>query len=139
MARGAHDIAAVADFSVTGTRRALSSTAIRAFFNIAREWRLETQQMRGLLGGIASSTLRAWKRSPDDRVLGQDTITRISLVVGIYKALHTYLGDAGDYWITHPNDGLPFAGAVPVDYMIHAGVIGMYEVRRMLDAWAIGY
>lgn len=139
MARDENDITAVVDLSAPETRRALSPTAIRGFFNIAREWRLETKQMRGLLGGVASSTLRAWKRSPDKRVLGQDTITRISLVLGIYKALHTYLGDAGDYWITHPNDGHPFGGANPIDYMIDAGVIGMYEVRRMLDAWAIGH
>jgi len=86
-------------------RRTLSATALRGFFNIARKWRLDDNQMRGLLGGITPSKLHARKRSPDKRVLGQDTITRVSLVVGIYKALHIYFGDPGDYWITHPNDG----------------------------------
>jgi hypothetical protein len=139
MARDANEIAAVADLSAPETRRALSPTALRGFFNIARKWRLDDNQMRGLLGGITRSTLHAWKRSPDKRVLGQDTITRISLVVGIYRALHIYFGDPGDYWITHPNDGSLFEGAIPIDYMIHAGVIGMYEVRKMLDAWGAGH
>jgi hypothetical protein len=127
------------DPSTPQTRRALSPTALRGFFNIAREWGLDANQMRGPLGGIAPSTLHTWRRSPDKRVLGHDTITRISLVVGIYKALHTYFGDPGDYMITNPNNSPLFGGAVPIDYMIHAGVIGMYEVRKMLDAWAGGH
>jgi hypothetical protein len=125
--------------STPETRRALSPTALRGFFNIAREWSLDNNQMRGLFGGIAPSTLHAWRRSPDKRVLGQDTITRISLLVGIYKALHTYFGDPGDSWITTLNNSPLFGGAVPIDYMIHTGVIGMYEVRKMLDAWAAGH
>lgn len=120
-------------------RRKLSPTAIRGFFNIARAWALSESQMRGLLGGIAASTLHAWKSSPDKRVLDQDTLTRISFVVGIYKGLHTYFGDVGDSWITRPNDSPLFGGAVPIDFMVQAGLIGMYEVRRMLDAWSAGH
>jgi len=95
--------------------------------------------MRSLLGGIAASTLHAWKSGPDKRVLDQDTLTRISYVVGIYKGLHTYFGAAGDEWITLPNDSPLFGGAVPIDFMVAAGLIGMYEVRRMLDAWSAGH
>lgn len=127
------------NLSDPAVRRTLSPTAIQGFFNIAREWGLTESQMRGLLGGIAASTLHAWKSSPDKRVLDQDTLTRISLVVGIYKGLHTYFGDAGDYWITHPNDGPLFGGVVPIDFMVNAGLIGMYEVRKMLDAWSVGH
>jgi hypothetical protein len=128
-----------ANLSDPEIRRALSPTAIRGFFNIAREWALSESQTRGLLGGIAASTLHAWKSSPDKRALDQDTLTRISLVVGIYKGLHTYFGDPGDYWITHPNESPLFGGAVPIDFMVNAGLIGMYEVRKMLDAWSIGH
>ncbi len=124
--------------STSETRCALSPTALRGFFNIAREWSLDDNQMRDLLGGNATSTLHVWRRSPDKRVLGQDTITRISLLVGIYNALHTYFGDPGDYWIATLNNSPLFGGEVPVDYMIQTGVIGMYEVRKMLDAWAEG-
>lgn len=105
------------DLSKPETRRALSPTALHGFFDIAQEWRLDDDQMRGLLGGIARSTLHSWRRSADKRVLGHDTMTRISLVVGIYKALHTCFGDPGDYWITNPNNSPLFGGAVPIDYM----------------------
>lgn len=125
--------------STPETRRALSPTALRGFFNIAREWSLDDNQMRGLLGGIAPSTLHAWRRGPDKRVLGQGAITRISLLVGIYKALHAYFGNPGDSWITTPNNSPLFGGAVPIDFMLHTGVTGMYEVRKMLDAWAAGH
>lgn len=120
-------------------RRTLSPTAIRGFFDIAKEWGLSDSQMRGLLGGIAPSTLHAWRSRPERRVLDQDTLTRISLVVGIYKGLHTYFGDPGDQWITHPNESPLFGGAVPIDFMVSTGLIGMYEVRKMLDAWSIGH
>jgi hypothetical protein len=79
------------DLSTPETRRASSPTALRGFFTIAR-WSLDDDQMRGLLGGIGLSTLHAWRRSPDRCVLDYDTITRISLLVGIYKALHTTSG-----------------------------------------------
>jgi hypothetical protein len=127
------------DFSNQEIRRDLSPTAIRGFFNIADQWNLNESQLRSLLGGIASSTLHAWKSKPDGRVLDQDTMTRVSLVVGIYKALHAYFGSVADYWITNPNDGPLFGGITPIEYMIGSGVLGMYEVRRMLDAWSAGH
>ena len=95
--------------------------------------------MRGLLGGIAASTLHAWRSRPERRVLDQDTLTRISLVVGVYKGLHAYFGDPGDCWITQPNESPLFGGAVPIDFMVSAGLIGIYEVRKMIDAWGIGH
>jgi len=128
-----------ADFSNPETRRVLSPAAIRGFFDIAREWGLGESQMTSLLGGIPFPTLDTWKRNADEPVLDRDTITRISVVLGIYKALHTYFGDAGDYWITHPNDSSLFGGAIPVAFMIANGLEGMYELRRMLDGWTVGH
>ena len=123
------------DLSNAATRRALTPTALRGFFDIAREWNLDDNQMRGLLGGIAPSTLHAWRRSPDKRVLGQGAITRISLLIGIYKALHIYFGDPGDFWITNSNDSPLFGGAVPIEFMLRTGVTGIYQVRKLLDGW----
>jgi len=37
-----------------------------------------------------------------------------------------------------PGQQRTFGGAVPIDYTIHAGVMGMLEVRKMLDAWVVG-
>ena len=71
-------------------------------------------QARSLLGGVASSTYHAWKTRPQGKQLDQDTLTRISLVIGIYKALNIYFNKPlADRWITFGNRGPMFAGMFP--------------------------
>ena len=127
------------DFADPETRRRLSPSAIRVFAKIAEKWDLSESQVRSLLGGIASSTLHAWKSNPDKRVLDKNALTRISLVIGIYKMLHTYFGPVADEWIANPNDGPLFGGVSPIEYMVATDILGMVEVRRMLDAWSAGH
>jgi len=120
-------------------RRRLGSSAIKAFVNIAEKWGLSEAQARGLLGGIASSTFHAWKTEPRDKKLDQDTLMRISLAIGIYKALHIYFGKPwADRWVVLANRGPMFAGQAPIDYMLRQGQPGMIQVRRMLDSWRGG-
>jgi hypothetical protein len=120
-------------------RKRLSESAIKVFINIARKWNLTEAQARGLLGGVASSTYHAWKTRPKGKHLDQDTLTRISLVIGIHKALNIYFGQPwADRWITLGNRGPLFSGQAPIDYMLRQGQPGMADVRRMLDAWRGG-
>lgn len=127
------------DLSDAEERKRLSESAIRVFVNIARKWELNESQARGLLGGVASSTFHAWKTRPKGKQLDQDTLTRISLVIGIYKALNIYFGRPwADRWVTLANRGPLFAGRAPIDHMLQHGQPGMMEVRRMLDAWRGG-
>lgn len=127
-----------ADLSDASERAELSSTAIKAFLNLRKKWDLNEEQSRALLGGLASSTFHAWKAHPK-RTLDQDTLTRISLLIGIYKALNIYFGKPwADRWITLSNRGPIFMGRTPLAYMIQRGQPGMIEVRRMLDAWRGG-
>src|ERR1700738_4842906 len=111
-------------------RRKLSENAIKVFVNIAQKWQLNEVQARGLLGGVASSTFHAWKTRPKGKHLDQDTLTRISLVIGIYKALNIYFGKPwADRWITLENRGSLFAGRTPLAFMMQRGQPGMVEVR----------
>ncbi len=120
-------------------RQQLSGSAIRAFLKLIDKWQLTEAQARSLLGGIASSTFHDWKTSPDKQKLSQDVLVRISLFVGIYKALNIYFGHPlADQWITFGNNGPMFAGVSPLDYMIRHGQPGMVQVRRMLDSWRGG-
>jgi Antitoxin Xre-like helix-turn-helix domain/Antitoxin Xre/MbcA/ParS C-terminal toxin-binding domain len=133
-----YDFEVGADLGNAAERAQLSSAAIRAFINIARKWKLNEEQSRALLGGLASSTYHAWRLNPK-RTLDQDTLTRISLLIGIYKALHIYFGKAwADRWVTLENRGPLFAGRTPVAFMMQRGQPGMIEVRRMLDTWRGG-
>jgi hypothetical protein len=143
------------DLADPAERARISRSAIRIFLNIAEKWQLTEAQARGLLNGIASSTYHAWKRErparrtghgPEqgpqpgpERGLDQDTLMRISLIIGIYKALHIYFSDDwADRWVSLGNRGTLFAGAPPIDYMLRQGQPGMLEVRRMLDSWRGG-
>ncbi len=127
-----------ADLSDPAERAELSPAAIKAFLNIRAKWNLNEEQSRALLGGLASSTFHAWKTNPK-RTLDQDTLTRISLLIGIYKALNIYFGKPwDDRWVTLQNRGPVLAGRSPLAYMIHHGQPGMLEVRRLLDSWRGG-
>lgn len=133
-----YDFESGADLGNPSERAELSSAAIKAFLNIRKRWNLTEDQGRALLGGVASSTFHAWKTNPK-RTLDQDTLTRISLIIGIYKALHIYFGKPwADRWITLENRGSLFSGRTPLAYMMQRGQPGMLEVRRMLDSWRGG-
>jgi hypothetical protein len=134
-----HSFDEAPDLSNPKVRERLSGSGIKAFVKIAGKWGLTESQARGLLGGIASSTFHSWKSEPQKQKLTQDTLVRISLVIGIYKALHIYFGqELADRWVTLGNRGSLFAGTAPIEYMIRQGQPGMFQVRRMLDGWRGG-
>ena len=124
---------ATPDLSRLETRERLSQSAVDGFFAIMDKWRLPLERAGELLGGVPRSTMYKLKSAAG--TLRQDELTRISCVVGIYKALHILLPDAlADRWITQPNDNLLFRGQAPIDYMVRAGIPGLQRVRSFLDA-----
>ena len=68
-------------------RRRLSEPALRTFFAIARAWGLSATEERALLGWPPSSTFHKYKSGNGRRPFLRHADTRISLVLGIYKAL----------------------------------------------------
>jgi len=124
----------LADLSSRGERERLSRSALVGFFRLADRWNLRDDDARALLGGVSSSAYYEWKKRPE-RVLDVDRITRISYLVGIYKALHVLYGDAlADEWVKLPNANLVFGGRSPLAYMTGGGMLAMQTVRRLLDA-----
>jgi antitoxin Xre/MbcA/ParS-like protein len=115
-------------------RRRLSGPALRTFFNVARAWGLSAADERALLGWPPTSTFHKYK-SGQGGVLSLDTLTRISLALGIYKALHLLYAEASfaDRWMQLPNANPLFAGRSPVAFIGDAGVDGLFRVRRLLD------
>src|SRR5687768_6964124 len=106
-----------ADRRDPAVRRQLSAPALRAFFNITREWQLAADEERGLLGWPPSSTFHKYK-SGDAGVLGFDALTRISLVLGVYKALHILYAEPtfADRWMRMPNSNALFGGRTPLAF-----------------------
>lgn len=127
--------AVAAERQSPAVRKRLSAPAIRTFFNIATAWQLTADEQRGLLGWPSTSTFYNY-RSGAVGTLSFDTLTRLSLVFGIYKALHVLYPDAGlaDRWVRLPNAHPLFGGQPALAMMIDGGIDGLYHVRRLLDA-----
>ena len=130
-----YEPAPVIDLRRPKERARLSRSAVRAFFNIAERWKLKDADARALLGGVSNGVYYAWKKQPTARALDEDTIRRISYLVGIFKALNIVYGARlADAWISLPNANRIFAGATPLRYMIAGGLPAFQTVRRLLDA-----
>ena len=116
-------------------RRRLSAPALRSFFNTARAWQLSASEERGLLGWPPVSTFHKYK-SGDAGVLSFDTLTRISLVLGIYKALHLLYAEPvfANNWLRMPNNNALFGGRTPLAFVLDAGIDGLFQLRRLLDS-----
>jgi len=126
--------ARVIDLNTREARERLSASALKGFFKLARAWSLRDEDACILLGGLSSSAFYEWKKKPA-RVLEVDRITRISYLIGIYKALHILYGDElADRWINLPNRNAVFAGKTPLAYMQEGGILAMQMVRKLLDA-----
>jgi Antitoxin Xre-like helix-turn-helix domain/Antitoxin Xre/MbcA/ParS C-terminal toxin-binding domain len=116
-------------------RRRLSAPALRTFFNIAAAWQLSVQEQRALLGWPAASTFHKYK-SGDHGALTFDTLTRLSLVIGIYKSLQLLYPEPSfaDTWPRMPNSHAIFGGRPALTLMTDGGIDGLFRVRRLLDS-----
>jgi len=122
------------DLHNPATRKRLSPAAIAGFFFIVVDaWSISIEQAAELLGGVPRSTM--YKLRDTSPTLRQDELTRISYLVGMYKALHNLLPEElADCWISRPNDNALFGGRSPLEYMMRSGIPGFGSVRRLLDA-----
>jgi hypothetical protein len=124
-----------ADRQDPAVRKKLSGPAIRSFFKIGEAWKLTVEEEKALLGWPATSTLYKYKQN-DFGTLSYDVLIRISLVLGIYKALHILYPEKelADRWIKLPNSNSLFGGRPAIDFLRRAGIDGLYQVRRLLDS-----
>src|SRR5277367_4410008 len=124
---------ATPDLSRLQTRERLSQSAIDGFFAIMDKWEIPIERAGELLGGMPRSTVYKLKTAAG--TLSQDELTRISFIVGIFKALHILLpNEPADQWMTRPNDNFLFGGQTPLDFVVRAGIPGLQQVRSLLDA-----
>ena len=118
-----------------GERRRKSGPALRAFFNIADRWHVTPEEQRGLLGWPSRSALYTWKANPDT-TLSYDTLVRLSLILGIFKALQVLYPEPAfaHGWMKMPNRNALFGGRTPAEYALRGGIGALQDVRRLLDA-----
>ena len=122
------------DLSRKENRTRLSPAAIKGLLRIATHWKLRDEDTRDLLGGISSGSFYALKNRAS-KTLGTDQLTRISLLIGIYKALNIlYSPKLADAWMTLPNTNPMFGGDSPLHYLKKGGIPAFVRVRQLLDA-----
>jgi hypothetical protein len=122
------------DLSTKENHARLSPAAIKGLIGVASHWKLRDEDTRELLGGMSSGSFYDLK-SGSPKILNADQLTRISLLIGIYKALNIlYSPKLADAWITLPNTNPMFTGDTPLNYVKRDGIPALLRVRQLLDA-----
>jgi hypothetical protein len=113
--------------------------------NIGAKWAITPDKARPLLGGADESAFAEWQADPEHAVMDKATLTRISLVIGIFKGLNISFGQPlADRWITAPNERPLFGGQAPIDFMVDYGenapgaAVGGCVERRQLMIYRMG-
>lgn len=105
----------------------------RAVINLFDRWKLSDSAAREILGGLPARTYARWKAGDLGRI-DRDLATRLSLLMGIHKALRYIFSspERGYAWIGKPNDA--FGGRTPAEVMGQGDMFSLARVRSYLDA-----
>ena len=123
------------DLADSATRRRLSPAAVEAVVRLAEIWRLSSVEACALLGNVSERTWFRMKQGHWSGALSQDSLTRVSLLVGLFKGLRLLFSrPLADDWVGLPNKGPRYRGRRPLDEMISGGIPAMLDVRRQIDA-----
>ena len=100
------DLRKLPDLADSATRARLSGPAIAAFFAIVDKWQLRNEDAMTLLGGASHGRYFELKKNRKG-LLSQDELTRISLLVGIFKALNILFSQRlANQWVSRPNSSI---------------------------------
>ena len=100
---------------------------------LAQAWDLTEAEEIALLGLADSSALIDLRSLPPEQA-SAETIERLSMLIDIYKALHTLLPEAAaaNCWPRASNKAPMFGGSSALDVMMAGGVSKISEVRSYL-------
>jgi hypothetical protein len=123
--------------------RRVSGPGLRTFLAITERYAIPTRDRIALLGEPSKLTYHEWVRKARGDMaltLPLDTLTRISGLLGIHKALGILFPVEAEAmtWLKGPHRGELFGGQAPLEIMIDGGLDSILIVRRYLDAWRGG-
>lgn len=89
-----------------------------------------------ILGGMPRASYYKGLKQHQGK-LTRDNKERISLLLGIYKALRILFIDSKQAlsWIDRNNTLAPFNGMTPRAFIMEGSLIRLFEVRKFLDFW----
>ena len=125
-------------FSTRADRDRLTAPALKAYWRDAQNWRLDNEEAARLLD-VSDSTWSRIKVGSWSGTLGQDQLTRVSAVVGMYEGLRRHFADdMAIRWPRLRNRASPFCGLSALEAMIDGGIPLMIDARRHVDAMRNG-
>jgi hypothetical protein len=121
-------------FGAEVDRKRLTPAALKGIRGLAKAWKLNANEAAALLG-VSTTTWDRIRRADWHQSLSQDQLTRVSALVGAFKALHLLFADEmADRWPRLRNSGPIFQNRDPMETMARGGIPVMIEVRQYLDA-----
>jgi hypothetical protein len=125
-------------FSDKDDRARLTATALEAYRNLSKNWKLSAEDAAALIA-VPISIWGLIERSEWSGILSQDQLTRVSALVGIFMNLQGLFSEEYAHrWVGLPNKGPIFGGRSPVEAMVEDGVPCMIETRRYVEALQLG-
>lgn len=124
-----------ANLADMSARARLTPAAVIGIVRLAEIWHLTNAEICTLIGDVSERTWFRMKKSNWDGALSQDSLTRISALIGIFKGLRLLFSERlADEWIRLPNKGPLYGGRRPLDIMIEGGIPKLLQVRQHIDA-----
>ncbi len=112
----------------------VATAALQGFFSISESWGLTAKQQQIMLGEPAESTFFKWKSTKSAKQLDENTLLRISYILGIFKALRImHVEENQRHFLTNVALTVPFNGRSPLDFMLSGDLADLARVRRYLD------
>ena len=105
----------------------------RAVVRLFALWGLSDAQSCTLLGGASETTWRRWKKGDISR-LSVDLKTRLSILMGIHKALRIIFTENERAYRWVRRDNTHFDNQPPLDWMLRGDLFALLDVRHYLDA-----
>ena len=107
---------------------------LKAFFEIVKLWKLSNEQAMVLLGQPTRSTYYIWKKGEFKGSVNFDLASRLSYILGIFKALELLYTrpELADRWVSQPN--LTFGGQSALDRLMGGQITDLAQVRDYLDS-----
>lgn len=109
--------------------------ALKGFFRITEEWGCNAEERSKLLGGPSRTTLYNYAKLNPTR-LSNDTMERISYILGIYKALQVLYPthERANRRIRLKTTDIPFCGQSAMDFMTQGSMMNLMMTRQYFDA-----
>lgn len=120
--------------SSTITRQEMAEAGLLAYFSMANEWGLNTDEQRKLLGNPGRSRFFDLKAGKTLSV-SDDELDRLAYITGIYSALNIlYSPENATLWLKNSSEpDSIWRGQSPLDYLLGGKMMALIDVYRYLN------